>query len=839
MTTQTTQTTQTTPTAQAAPTTQTTLTKLRDFRPATLLTSLVAALTTWVTLLAWSPFAERPAGFLVPLLGGCLLVALSGVLLRSARLPTAVVLLGQALVVLIWLQHRLSPDAVLDGLLPTPGSVLGVVDAVNTAALASQNYAAPVPATVAEFYPLLIVAGAATALLVDLLAVGLRRAPLAGLPLLAVYTVPISILDGGVSWVKFAAAALCFLFLIAASEEERLARWGHPLEPAASAARVPGEAAPGQPVRGQAIWSSARKIGFTATALAVVVPVLVPTFSASLFGGGRGGNGGNGDAVSISNPMVDLRRDLTQGADVNVVALQTSDPDPSYLRISVLNSFDGSAWRPSGRDIPVKQRADGALPPAPGLAADIPSKTYATRVEVTSAFSSRWLPTPYPVTSLTAPGDWRYDRSTMDFISAKEGQTTAGLSYRLRSQVLNPSAAQLADALAAPLSVYTPNTALPDNLPAYVRQLARSVTAGRISRFEQAVALQQFFRVNGHFRYSTRRSPGNGTDDLLRFLRPGKDGRVGYCEQFAASMALMGRTLGIPSRVAVGFLRPDRTGLDTYVYSTHDLHAWPEMYFGGVGWVRFEPTPQSRAGGVPGYTTQQIDRAPEASASSVPSAAASANRPDRSAADQAADPQAGDGSSSAGLRLAGILGVLMLAALLLLAPRSVRSLVRRRRWAGANGPRPWVEAGWRELRDTATDLSIPWDDRVTLRRAASQLQGDFGRSEADPSVSSTARRGPEADPRATSALARLVALLERARYARELPPDATTLDEVRADVEACVCAMRAGAGRARRFRATWLPRSLLTWTGRNRHQEPTVPLLGEQGVDRTVSTGVS
>ena len=60
---------------------------------------------------------------------------------------------------------------------------------------------------------------------------GLRRAPLAGLPLLALYTAPVSILDGGVSWLKFAAAAMCFLFLIAAEEAQRLAHWGHQVLP--------------------------------------------------------------------------------------------------------------------------------------------------------------------------------------------------------------------------------------------------------------------------------------------------------------------------------------------------------------------------------------------------------------------------------------------------------------------------------------------------------------------------------------------------------------------------------------------------------------------------------
>ena len=163
-------------------------------------------MTTWVTLLAWTPFAEHPAGFTVPLFFGCMLVAVSGMLLRprGCRRPR-------------WPSPRwcwcccgcttgMPVPRRSAGYVPTPGSVhamLRVFDVRRRGA----DLLLPRSRLGTEFYPLMVIAGAGTAVLVDFLAVGCRRAPLAGLPLLAVYTAPVSILDGGVSWLKFAAAA--------------------------------------------------------------------------------------------------------------------------------------------------------------------------------------------------------------------------------------------------------------------------------------------------------------------------------------------------------------------------------------------------------------------------------------------------------------------------------------------------------------------------------------------------------------------------------------------------------------------------------------------------------
>jgi len=172
------------------------------WRPSTVLVSALAALTTWVTLLAWTPFSEEPARSVVPLLFVVLLVAATGVTLRAVRVPAALVALAQLALLALWLLHRLGGATEIGGVVPTPDTLHAFVDALDDAVTASRSYAAPVPASVPEFHPLLIVAGAATAVLVDFLAVGLRRAPLAGLPLLAAYTAPVTILDGGVSAVR-------------------------------------------------------------------------------------------------------------------------------------------------------------------------------------------------------------------------------------------------------------------------------------------------------------------------------------------------------------------------------------------------------------------------------------------------------------------------------------------------------------------------------------------------------------------------------------------------------------------------------------------------------------
>ena len=125
---------------------------------------------------------------------------------------------------------------------------------------------------------------------------------------------------------------------------------------------------------------------------------------------------------------------------------------------------------------------------------------------------------------------------------------------------------------------------------------------------------------------------------------------------------------------------------------------------------------------------------------------------------------------------------------LLVTPRLVRSLTRRRRWSRAAGDGPRAQAAWLELLDDLTDYKVAWSASESPRALGSRLTG-------------TLRLSPEA----AAALARVVQATERARYARD-PADSATL---RADTDLVRRAVSANSGRSARWRARLVPPSSL------------------------------
>ncbi|MFC7497557.1 MULTISPECIES: transglutaminaseTgpA domain-containing protein [unclassified Nocardioides] len=774
------------------------MTRPRGRLGANVLFAATAAGTTWLAMNAWRDLTEVPGDFLNPLLLMAVVVAGTGVAGRWWRWPGPAVVAFQVAVTAMLTSLMLTGSP-----LPVGGAWAELTATFRDAIDSSQTYRAPVPIEAPPVDPLLIVGGLACLLLVDILAGTMHRVPLAGLPLLAIFSIPVGMIDGAVVWWVFAATAAGYLAMLALHESDQVARWGRPL----GADRETGD-----PIAFGAgattVRSTAGLVGGAATAIAVLLPVVIPATGLHLFDFGPGSGGG--DDIRVDNPTADLVRDLKRGDDVPLVKVTTNDPDPSYLRILTLTRFSEAEWSPGDREVPSDHLANGSMPPPQGVASDMQRQEHPYQVTIMPEFDSRWLPTQPPVSIVDAAGDWRYDQRTMDFIAGDEDLSTEGLEYTMTAVDLDVTAGHLEDAGTSTGKVDAIFTDLPDDMPAIVHDLAVQVTEGKATAYEQAAALQEWFR--SEFTYSLDQADGNGIDALEDFLTDGPGGRVGYCEQFASAMAVMARDLGIPARVAIGFLNPSAEGAGSWVYSSDDMHAWPELFFDGVGWVRFEPTPPGRASEVPDYTvpgTPDIDPTESTAPSESSSAAAPTTRPLEPSATASADDETADtGSAIAwGPTIGGLAAVVVVLGGLLL-PRLVRARRRERRLsAGA------VEPVWDELQDTALDLGVPWPPGRSPRRTRDVLVDHLG-TPVDTNTAERPAHGPNVAPEAVAALDRLVLTLELARYSRA----GATIDPVRlrADGETCIAALAGGAARSARRRAAWWPRTVLTLRSRTR-----------------------
>ncbi|MEN8237580.1 MAG: transglutaminaseTgpA domain-containing protein, partial [Actinomycetota bacterium] len=138
-------------------------------------------------------------------------------------------------------------------------------------------------------------------------------------------------------------------------------------------------------------------------------------------------------------------------------------------------------------------------------------------------------------------------------------------------------------------------TDLPDDLGPGVGALASEVTANLATNYERALALEQYFRFSGDFTYSIDVPPEHTTASVEDWLTDETNPyiRTGYCEQFATSMALMARTLDIPSRVVLGFTPGEPINDTTVVVLDKNAHSWVEIWVPELGWMAFDPTPRA------------------------------------------------------------------------------------------------------------------------------------------------------------------------------------------------------------------------------------------------------
>ncbi|MFE0643461.1 DUF3488 and DUF4129 domain-containing transglutaminase family protein [Streptomyces sp. NPDC058877] len=757
-----------------------------------------------LTLASWGA-TLMAAGALLPLVkpatwiftAALVLGLVSGVGTLARRVPLArsLTLLAQTVVALLSLTVFFAREQAVLWCLPGPRVLDHAAELFRAGAEDVGRYAIPAPDT--EGIRLMLIGGVvAIGLLVDALAVTFRKAAPAGLPLLALYSVAAGLSGGGAGWLWFLLAASGYLLLLLAEGRERLSRWGRVFGAAHRSGR-PGSGIADGPALAPA--RTGRRIGAVAMGIALVVPLALPGLSGGVFGGnGEGGGGlGKGGTISAVNPLVSLQNNLRQPEDREVLRYRTNARDTGnlYLRLVALDQFDGISWKSSVRPI---EDLPEQLPWPDGLSQGVQVTEVTSNFVASEAYEQKWLPMPYPAGRVDIDGRWRYEPAGRMLVG-DDKQTTKGARYQVTSLDVQPTAEQLAGAGPAPEKLRREYTKVPPSLPSDVKQTALTVTEGARSDYERAVKLQDWFARKGGFRYDVEVVSGTGVQAISRFLKD----KEGFCVHFSFSMAAMARSLGIPARVAVGFM-PGTTQTDGSVsVGIRDAHAWPELYFEGAGWTRFEPTPSR--GSTPTYARENSPSGtatgpaqPQQSASAQPAAAPSASDgctpqlrrlgdcgPDKAVAEASSD-DAGPGLGTVLFSLA----VLLVLALPLL-PLLWRTRVRAARLGpggarGAGGTAARTLAVWQEVNDTAWDHGVEPDESLTPRKAAARI------------VKLGELRGEPAE-----AVHRVAQAVEEVLYAPRPQPVAGLAEEagrVRAG-------FRAGADRRTRLRALLAPRS--------------------------------
>jgi hypothetical protein len=132
--------------------------------------------------------------------------------------------------------------------------------------------------------------------------------------------------------------------------------------------------------------------------------------------------------------------------------------------------------------------------------------------------------------------------------------------------------------------------------------LAAEITGTASSNYDKAIAVERY--LSTHFGYTLELPRSRPPDPLANFLFERKKG---HCEYFASSMAVMLRTLRIPSRIVTGFRGGEFNDLTgQYVIRASDAHSWVEAYFPGSGWISFDPTPSGSLPSRTGWSRMQL-----------------------------------------------------------------------------------------------------------------------------------------------------------------------------------------------------------------------------------------
>ncbi|PRI10766.1 transglutaminase-like domain-containing protein [Leucobacter massiliensis] len=550
-------------------------------------------------------------------------------------------------------------------------------------------------------------------------------------------------------------------------------------------------------------------------------------------------------SASVPDVTIALGEELRSGSGTVAFDYRVDDrAAPVRFTLAVLDDFERGTWLPedaldaSGATVDAARNGGGAT----GGGAD-PRRREASVTVRSQGLVSSWLPLPQTVQRVEAvdgdfdPGSWNWVAGTATARS-DTALTRPRDAYRA---VVGPEAfgsLRVAERYTAEqLAEFDPEpyTELPAGMPAAITEAAQEATASVDADLEllrsnpggamhytsgtvvpsglgeeatrellTAASLEQWFR-SGDFAYdvSAPYEPGLDRSDPYAVMETFLEQRSGYCVHYASTFAVMARSLGLPTRVAVGYVsRPADDGWTPV--RARELHAWPEVFVTGIGWVAFEPTP-----GGAGYRAETGQATVSASAPAgeqssplqAPDTPIEREQPQDPARPDAIEPGATaetePGAATATghavpAPLAALLGTLGVMLLLLGIAPALRALRRAQRMRRARRGHDPASQLWAEFVDTAADLGLhrPGAGGTRARTPEALVEHLAGRG-------LLGTTGAEA----AGALARAV-VAERFSGAASTAPS-------RAEARLAIGALRAGARPRARWRAAFLPRSVL------------------------------
>ncbi|MEF8853088.1 MAG: transglutaminaseTgpA domain-containing protein [Haloarculaceae archaeon] len=318
-------------------------------------------------------------------------------------------------------------------------------------------------------------------------------------------------------------------------------------------------------------------------AVLLAVMILLSGFASVVPGGtgaasGLSGFQGGDRAETVEASLVDAGSQIGIQGNISLspeVRFTVESDRPQYWRVDAFDRYTGSGWIRTGN---YRGYAGGDLASPPGETRLL-TQEY-TVVDELGVMPAAWKPASMrggPVGAARVSDEGGFDAA---------GSLEPGSNYTVESQVPLADATTLRSAgTDYPDRVRDRYTTIPSSTPDRVEARTDRITANADNPYDTARVIEQWLENNREYSLDVERPEGNVADAFLFEMD------AGYCTYFATTMVTMLRSQDIPARFVVGYTTGQRVDRDEYVVRGYDAHAWVEVYFPDVGWVRFDPTP--------------------------------------------------------------------------------------------------------------------------------------------------------------------------------------------------------------------------------------------------------